>query len=214
MDLKIWKDSSRRAARFLLVPAALAACVIAAVLQTAGCASPPDVKYHDIKLAAPEAAAGSPLGSLHLEQVSVPAHLDQAEIFYRTSAYDAGYYDYHLWVRPLSESLAFELLEYLRATGRFGTLAGPDERSPGAWSMRLKVLEFAENDSGGAVWTADVELLVRLREPATGRSRETRLARRIPLNARNAAGTVEALNRALSELSGEILAAIESFARQ
>jgi uncharacterized lipoprotein YmbA len=186
----------------------------ALLLLAAGCASPPAVQFHDIRLAMPEAYTESDLGALQLERVTVPTHLDRAEIFYRTTEYDAGYYEYHHWVRPLSESLPSELMAYLRATGRFGSLAGPDERLPAALRMRIKVLEFAENDAGGEVWHADVALLVRMHDPSTGLSLEETLKRSVPLKVRNASGAVEALNRALSAAAGDILESIESFARQ
>jgi uncharacterized lipoprotein YmbA len=217
MNLKYWPVSSAGRPDSIRVRGVLAAAAAAVLILAAGCASAPEVRYHDIKLEAPEATAGDALGSLHLERITVPAHLDELEIFYRTSAYDAGYYTYHHWIRPLSASLESELLGYLRASGRFSSLTGTDERPSADRSlltMRLKVLEFAENGSAGDVWNADVAVLVRLKQPATGRSRETTLRRSVPLNTRNAAGTVEALNRALAAIAADTLETIESFAGQ
>jgi ABC-type uncharacterized transport system auxiliary subunit len=199
--------------RFALAGLAAFLCVLM------GCSSPPDIHYYDIRLPDPPPAtsgqdASSSVGPLPIRLVGVdlPAHLDLPEIFYRKSLYQAGYYDYHRWVRPLSESLEAELVRYLEKTGHFAVICDRrTDRDPAALrnaapaALHIKVIEFNENDGQGDLWTVEAEFLVRIDNLPGGTTRRATLARSFPVSRRNAAGTVEALNLVFAEIVGDIV---------
>jgi|GEM_PF-6527506 len=179
------------------------------------CASPPETRYYDIRLPDPGSVAGASLGKVIVDAVTVPDHLDGPEIFYRTSTYEAGYYGYHLWVRPLSESLSDEIVAYLKSTGRFERVSAPPE-TPGAGGIHLSlaIREFAEIDGEGDVWTAAIHVDLKLGDGSARRPVERTIRRSEPIAPRNAGGTVVALNKAWSEVAEAILHEIVSFSAE
>ncbi len=197
-------------------------CLVSAVLVVAGgCASPPrENSYYDILLPpgpgnveeAPGAGPTGSLGSLDIDRVAVPPHLDGPEIFYRVPGHRAGFYGYHHWVRPLSSSLASELHVFFERTGRFSSVTGPGEkdREP-ALTLSITVREFNEEDGGGGNWFARVALACRLKDSQSGRTRSFTIEISEPVQPRNAAGTVEALNEAYFLAVLDILTYIERF---
>ena len=191
------------------------AAALGATLLLMACSSPPETRYYDIRLPDPGSIAGAPLGRIIVDEVAVPDHLDGPEIFYRSSAYEAGYYGYHLWVRPLSTSLSAEIVAYLIRTGRFEEVVGPPE-ALGAEGIRLSVTvrEFAEIDGGGDVWTADVDVAFRLEDASARRHAERTITRSVPIAPRNAAGTVAALNQAWAEVAEVAMDEILAFTKK
>lgn len=179
------------------------------------CSSPPETRYYDIRLPDPSPNAGLSLGCIIVDEVAVPDHLAGPEIFYRSSAYEAGYYGYHLWVRPLSASLSSEIVAYLGKTDRFENVVGPREALH-VRGVRLSVAveEFAEIDGGGDVWRADVHVAVRLEDESAGRRSDLTIRRSAPIAPRNAVGTVAALNKAWAEVVEAVLDEIVSFIKE
>ncbi len=211
--------------RSLSCPARSVLAGLAALLcALIGCSSPPDIHYYDIRLPDPPSLPGvssdvvpgvsSDAGPLPIRLVGVdlPAHLDLPEIFYRKSLYQAGYYEYHRWVRPLSESLEAELVRYLEKTGRFAVIgdrkADADLPLPGGdapTGLHINVIEFNESDGEGDLWTVEAEFRVRFDNLPGGTTRSATLSRSFPVSRRNAAGTVEALNLVFAEIVGELV---------
>jgi len=183
------------------------------ILVTA-CSSPPETRYYDIRLPDPAQSEGPRIGCVKVEEVAVPHHLDGPEIFYRSSTYEAGYYGYHQWVRPLSDSLFSEIVAYLGKTGRFERVVGPTEPlGEDDVRLRISVREFTENDGDGDAWIADVHVAVKLGDGGVAqRRREMSIRRSVPISPRNAAGVVAALNEAWAQVAAAIVDEILSFA--
>jgi len=192
-------------------PRAGLAALLTFVMIAGACAAPPEVHYYDIRLPDPTPAqriAGKGTGSVAVESVVVPDYLDLPEIFYRKSAFEAGYYAYRRWVRPLSQSLAAELARYLRRSGRFAAVAGPGEDLPGAATVSIEVLSFNENDGERGKWTARAVFLVMIERPGSASPRRTLVERTVPIERRCASGAVQALNGAFAGIAADILAMV------
>ncbi len=204
---------SRGPSRSLFLIRTTLASVLLFVL--AGCSSTvPAVHYYDLRLPLPRETLGGVEGessSVKLIDVVVPAYLNLPEIFYRTSSFEANYYEYHRWVRPLSESIESELLRSLRATGRFSRVAGVGDKIPNACLVELRILDFNEEDRSGEDWIARICMVVTLIDSREDRTIEKVLSEAEPVTERNAAGTVRALNRAFSRIIAAIVSEVETF---
>ena len=151
-------------------------------------------------------------GGVQLIGVAVPSFLEGPRIFYRPSRYEAGHYEYHRWVRPLSEAIAQEFQQYVRATGRLAWVGGPEESIvPGACRVRLQVLDLNEVDHENGEWTARVTLCVRLQSPDDRPAREYRIVEESRIQPRNPKGFVEAVNRSLDQVMVRIVDIIVDF---
>jgi uncharacterized lipoprotein YmbA len=186
----------------------------------AGCGSPPITHYYDIQPSPdPAGSAKDRTGAdcLHLLEVRVPEHLDGPRIFYRSSHYEAGRYEYHRWIRPLSDAIAGEFLKYLRAKNRFASLAGPlDPRRPGAVEASLVVDECNEVDlvaEGASQWIARISMRMILEDPDSASRREVAFQEEIPVSERNASGVVTAINEGLARIFPQAYEQIEEFVR-
>lgn len=185
-----------------------------------GCGSLPDTHYYDIQIspvhegrAAEEGGVGS---GVWLDTVEVPTHLEGPGIFYRASSYEAGFYEYHRWIRPLSEGLTEGMMDYLKADGRFPVLAGQEDPvPPGAVMLRIKVLECNEVDfqegKGSDHWIARLRLRATMIAPGGDPRKDLWIEEETRVKEQNACGVVRAIHEALERALPRVVDGLADF---
>ncbi|MBU0754531.1 MAG: PqiC family protein [Planctomycetes bacterium] len=183
------------------------------------CAGTPVRRYYDLQ---PEPDFGEfevqadLLGLVHLTAVQVPDFLNDPRLFYRSSRFEAGYYEYHRWVRPLSEALADTFLKSLRTSGCFHSVMGPsDGRTPWTLQVLVKVEAFNEVDraeNGEQVWTACAALRFFMTSSSGTEMDSFLIEETVEIPDRNAGGVVQGLNQALDRALPRAMKEILEFA--
>jgi uncharacterized lipoprotein YmbA len=215
---KLYLARGRLARRGALAARAIPLFAGTLLVCLAACGAPPVTQYYDIQ-PFPERPAGAdePQGAMrmHLLEVRVPAHLDDPRIFYRSSRYEAGRYEYHRWIRPLSEALAEAFLGYLRASNRFDRLAGPLDPRRGEMPEAVLVVEECNEvdriEADGSRWVARISMRLILTEPGSSNPVERVFHEEIPVGERNASGVVAAINDGLARIFPRLAEQIIAF---
>lgn len=164
-----------------------------------------------------EEKAGADLGAVQLLEVRVPEPLDDRRIFYRSSRFEAGHYEYHRWIRSPSEALADELVRFLAAANCFSQVAGPDDPLiPDAAKVRVWVDDLNEIDTTletddahkDQAWSAKVSFRIQIMRTAHDEGGPLRIEEEEPVRMRSAKGVAIAINTALNRALSQSVAAI------
>ena len=126
--------------------------VLLATFLTA-CARVKYPSYYELHLTpgADPPAKAEPLPSIAVREFRSPSYLRQGPIVYRTSPEAIGYYEYHRWAVDPRAAVTNAVVERLRASGRFATVALYDGHLGADYLLSGRLDELTEIDSAGTV---------------------------------------------------------------
>jgi ABC-type uncharacterized transport system auxiliary subunit len=133
-----------------IVPTAFLLVVLAPL---AGCGAARPARYYSLEALAPSApaAAASYPVVLLVGRLSAPHVLRDDRIVYGTGRVELGVYEYHRWAQPPAEMLEELLLERLRATGQYKSVARLSGGARGDYLLRGHLASLNEMDGPGGV---------------------------------------------------------------
>jgi cholesterol transport system auxiliary component len=181
---------------------------LASLLLIAGCVGPanlPAVQYYvlgDVQQTASARRASQGSGVLLVHPTSVAAFYDTQRLVFSRAAGQRAYYQFAAWTERPGRALS-ELLS--RRLGASSTTSGV--KGDLILHTRLEELYHDASANPGSVKiTVSAELV-----DAAGRlvGERRRFLRSVPASGENAAAAVEAANRAVSEVLGDIAAWVE-----
>jgi ABC-type uncharacterized transport system auxiliary subunit len=180
--------------------------VVLVALIASGCL-PHKVQYYQLSAfekQAPPAESG-PL--LLVGRIATPQALQDGRIRYREGPNEVGAYEYHRWTDPPGMMVRDSLIQVLRASGRYKSVEPMGSSAAGDYSVRGKLLEFAELDGPGIQTRVSLDL--ELREVRTGQLVWSQLLTRDDaVQAKKVSDVVQSLDRNLRAVLAEAAAAI------
>lgn len=188
---------------------------IAALLGVAlaGCGSTRPSNYYQLELpsAAPPSTATQPVPvGLLIGRLSAPHLYRDDRIVYRAGARQLGAYAYQRWTEPPTEMIEAMLLHLLRSSGRYKTVQMLHSNAVGDYIVRGR-LRNLEEVSGGAL-AARVAFEIELYEIKTGSTVWSQYyAQDEPVQGKDVAAVVEALNRNVQRGLEQAAAGIENY---
>jgi ABC-type uncharacterized transport system auxiliary subunit len=180
--------------------------VMVVALMASGCL-PHKVQYYQLSGSDKQAppAEGGP--ALLVGRIATPQALRDGRIRYREGPNEVGAYEYHRWTDPPGIMVRDSLIQILRASGRYKSVEEMASSAAGDYSVRGKLLEFAELDGAGIQTRVSLDL--ELREIKTGRLVWSQLLTRDdPVEAKKVSDVVQSLDRNLRAVLDEAVAAI------
>ncbi len=148
--------------------AILAGALLLAGLSCGGGKIPP-TRYYALDLPpAPTPRSSSAQESLAVRPVTAASPFTQDRIVYRPSRHEVGFYEYHRWAADPRQSIHAALMDQLRASGLFRTVATHDGRQKTDYLLhaRIERLEEVDFESGVKVY---VELAAELVDASNNR---------------------------------------------
>jgi ABC-type uncharacterized transport system auxiliary subunit len=135
-----------------------------AFLAMLGCGGKiPPTHYYALSLPpAPAPAAESLPYTLVVMPLRTSSMLTQDRIVYRPSPEEVGYYEYHRWAQDPRESVTNALIDKIRASGAFSSVARFDGRTRADYVLRARIdrLEEVDFEEGVKVYSGlSAELL-------------------------------------------------------
>jgi len=148
--------------------------------------------------------------TLLLAPTAVSSFYDTQGIAYSRAAGMRAYYQYHSWTEPPGHRIGALLAARLERIGGFRTIASVTSTVRGDLVLGTYLIELY-HDAASAPGSARVSLTAELTDPA----RRTLVARRsfsasAPAASYDAAGAVQAFNRAIAALLDELTAWVEA----
>lgn len=123
----------------------------------------PPTRYYALTLPPAPAPTGSSLShTLVVMPLRISDMLTQDRIVYRPAPEEVGYYEYHRWAQDPRESVTAALIDKIRATGAFSSVARFDGRTRSDYVLRARIdrLEEVDFESGVKVYSGlSAELL-------------------------------------------------------
>lgn len=153
--------------RFLAVPS-FALSSLTLCLSLAGCASPPQERYYDLRVTVPAAGPALPL-TVAVKEIAASGSASGERMAYRRGEVEVGLYQSHRWTRPPAELVRESLIAGLRASGAFqnvwefgrpgdadvvlgGRLRRFEERdTPAGWEAAMSLDLFATDAKSGSL---------------------------------------------------------------
>ncbi|MBI2565963.1 MAG: membrane integrity-associated transporter subunit PqiC [Candidatus Schekmanbacteria bacterium] len=195
---------------------ALAPVAVVVIVALAAC-SRPVPNTHFYQLAVPSAVAGpfdpeaAPLEAiLALAPVTSVSALRASEIAYVATSTEVVYFAYHRWVDTPERLTEERLIQDLSRAGRFRAVVSNNPTAAATHVLICRLLGFHEREVGGVahgVVALDVELRAATGGPPLLR-RAYEVAR--PAGSAAPAAVVIAINEAIDELSGRLIADIST----
>ena len=135
-----------------------------ALLATLGCGGKiPPTHYYALNLPAAPAPPAEPLPhTLVIMPLRTSSMLTQDRIVYRPEPEEVGYYEYHRWAQDPREAVTNALIEKIRASGAFSSVARFDGRTRSDYVLRARIdrLEEVDYEAGVKVYSGlSAELL-------------------------------------------------------
>jgi ABC-type uncharacterized transport system auxiliary subunit len=122
-----------------------------AILGCGGGKIPP-TRYYALSLPPAPAPAAQPLPhSLVVMPLRTSSMLTQDRIVYRPAPEEVGYYEYHRWAQDPRESVTNALIDKMRASGVFSSVARFDGRTRSDYVLRARIDRLEEVDFEGGV---------------------------------------------------------------
>jgi ABC-type uncharacterized transport system auxiliary subunit len=187
-------------------------CLIAALgLLNAGCVDSRPIHYYTLETPPAPVNAGTPTGPVILVgNISVPPELEDGRIRYRIGTNEVGSYQFHRWAEPPRMMICAALVEALRASGKYMSVAGSSSSATGDYLLRGKLYEFDELDRESI--QTSISLQVDLEDLKTRRVVWDDLVnRKEPVSTKNVADVVQSLDRNLQAVVKETAAAMDKF---
>ncbi len=181
-----------------------AACLIAG-----GCAAH-RIQYYQISVS-PAPPALVPTGpSLLVGHIATPKALQDSRIRYHVGANEVGAYEYHRWTDEPGTMVKEALIHELRASDRYSAVQETGASAHGDYSLRGRLVEFAELDDHGIQTRVSLDL--ELRETATGRLVWNQmLTHDDPVESKKVSAVVQSLDRNLRTVLNEASGAIGAY---
>jgi ABC-type uncharacterized transport system auxiliary subunit len=184
----------------------------AIVLVMAGCAPPRPVKYYQISpLPAPKMASGRPHAiTLLIGRIECAPLLRDGGILYRTDANEVNAYHYHRWLETPDRMVLDQLVQVLRASGRYSSVQEQGAAISGDYLVRGKLVDFSEIDD--STIQARVSIAIELYNRKAGSTVWTHYyTRDEPVDGKDIKDVVRCLERNLSNGLNEIAASLDQF---
>jgi ABC-type uncharacterized transport system auxiliary subunit len=146
-------------------------CLIAATLSlAAACGAARPVRYYQLEVPLPSAAAASTgFGvSLQVGNIESPPIMRDGRILYRVGTHEVGAYEYHRWVETPDRVVEESLIRLLRSSGKFQSVDTARNSIKPDYIVEGKIYEFSESDKPQVF--ARVSLEIELRDAKTGRT--------------------------------------------
>ncbi|MDA0207103.1 MAG: ABC-type transport auxiliary lipoprotein family protein [Acidobacteria bacterium] len=128
--------------------------LLIALLAMFGCGGGkiPPTRYYALSLPPAPAPAAEPLPhTLVIMPLRTSSMLTQDRIVYRPAPEEVGYYEYHRWAQDPRESVTTSLIEKIRASGAFSSVARFDGRTRSDYVLRARIDRLEEVDFEGGV---------------------------------------------------------------
>lgn len=161
----------------------------------------------------PKAKSTRP-STLLVAPTTASSFYDSPDIVYSRTPGTRAYYQYASWTQPPSRAISDLLLERLRRSGAFKTVATPGSGIKGNLLLTTQ-LEELYHDASTSPGTVHVRLTAELTDP----SRRTLIARRTftrsaPAASYDASGAVQGFRQALDALLNDVVAWVDEVAPQ
>lgn len=112
----------------------------------------PPTRYYALNLPAAPVPAADPLPhTLVVMPLRTSSMLTQDRIVYRPAPEEVGYYEYHRWAQDPRESVTAALIDKIRASGAFSSVARFDGRTRSDYVLRARIDRLEEVDFEGGV---------------------------------------------------------------
>ena len=147
-------------------------CLIVATLSlaVAACGAARPIKYYQLEIPPPTAAAASPVFgvSLQVGNIESPPIMRDGRILYQVGTHEVGAYEYHRWVETPDRVVQDSLIRLLRSSGKFQSVETPRNVIKPDYIIQGKIYEFSEIDKPQVF--ARVSLEIELHDTKTGRT--------------------------------------------
>lgn len=189
--------------------------VIAIAMLSCGGGKIPPTHYYALDLPpAPAPAAQALPHTVVIMPLKTSSMLTQDRIVYRPSREEVGYYEYHRWAEDPRESVMDALIQKVRASGAFRSVAQFDGRTRSDYVLRARIerLEEVDFEGGVKVYSAvSAELLeastMRVVWEDSATSDATVAVSNVPEVVRQLSS---ATNRSLNELTDSLAASVRA----
>lgn len=112
----------------------------------------PPTHYYALSLPPAPVPAAQPLPhTLVVMPLRTSSMLTQDRIVYRPNPEEVGYYEYHRWAQDPRESVTNALIDKVRASGAFSSVARYDGRTRSDYVLRARIDRLEEVDFEGGV---------------------------------------------------------------
>jgi len=194
----------RRFVGFMLVAA------VAVLLESCGGGRP--IQYYTLQLpTAPPPSTGTYPVALLIARIGAPEILQDEPIVYRSGPNEIGTYEYHYWDEPPARMVRVMLIRTLRASGKYQSVGQLGSQAEGEFVLQGRLDDFEEVDSGGAV-AALVTMEFELFDRKAHRTVWTHsYSRSEPVQGRQIAEVVAALNGNLMQGLAEIESSLDAY---
>lgn len=183
--------------------------IVALLLFTSSCL-PHRVQYYQLSTIVKPVAPLETGPVILVGRIATPQALQDGRIRYREGPNEVGAYEYHRWTDPPGILVKDSLIQVLRATGKFKAVEEAASSASGDYSVRGRLLEFAELDGNGIATRVSLDL--ELREVKTGSLVWNQvLTHDEPVQAKKVADVVQSLDRNLQVVLGDAASAITSY---
>ncbi len=203
-----------------LAPLLKTAALLVALLLWCGCGKPPMlVQKYLLDYPAPPVRAAAPLeASIRVQKFEVDEAFNSTAMVYRTSPYQAEFYNYSRWRVNPGYMVADYLSRDLRDSRLFKAVLPSESPAKARFALEGGVAEIQELDLG-ETWQASLALNITLldttQEDITRRvifQKTYRAAE--PLTVKTPAGLAEAMSRAMAQLSAQIVTDVYQAAKR
>jgi len=151
-----------------MIMRALIVSVVVGLLAGCGSVRGPAVRYYKLDIPpAPTPAGPSMPVPLRIEPFRTTSLLRQDRIVYRPSPVEVGFYEYHRWAEPPTDTVTKALADQLTGRRLFQSVGISDGAERAAYVLRGSIDRLQEVDYKGAV-RAQVSISVELDDPVRG----------------------------------------------
>ena len=175
--------------------------------------APHKIRYYQLSALAAGAGGGETGPSIVVGTIATPQALQDGRIRYLEGSNEVGTYEYHRWTNPPGMMVRESLIRTLRASGKFGTVQEAGSLTTGDYSIRGKLVEFAEVDKPGVHTRVTLDL--EMREIKSGKLVWNRLLTRDePATAKVVSDVVRSLDLNLQAVLKEAVGGVEGYLRE
>jgi ABC-type uncharacterized transport system auxiliary subunit len=201
------KERRQLMRRFVgLIPIAVAALLLE------GCGGGRPIQYYTLDLpAAPPPSTSTYPATLLVGRIHAPEILQDEPIVYRSGPNEIGTYEYHYWDEPPVRMVRVMLIRTLRASGKYQSVAQLGSLAEGEFVLEGRLDDFEEVDRGAAI-AALVTMEFELVDRKAHRTVWTHsYSRSDPVQGRQIAGVVAALNHNLMQGLNEVESSLDAY---
>lgn len=144
-------------------------CIVICIGLFSGCGgSSPKTRYYKLDIPpAPTPVGPSAPASLRIEPFRNATLLRQDEIVYRPSEVEVGFYEYHRWAEPPSDTITKAVADQLTRRHIFQSVEISNRREKADYVLRGRIDQLQEVDYEGAL-RVQVSISATLEDPVQG----------------------------------------------